>query len=96
MKQSGKTSRKSNIQNQKPIRDVLKVEAQGLINTTGSTLGTMIATATGDEELGEVVNQGISDTGNELLSGQRLSLGSKILPIAKRSVNVVVDRIEDP
>jgi len=56
----------------------------------------MIATATGDEELGDMVKRGISDTGNELLSGQKLSLGSKILPIAKRSVNVVVDQIEDP
>ena len=56
----------------------------------------MIGQATGDEELGDMVNQGISDTGNELLTGQRLSLGSKILPIAKKSVNVVVDQIEDP
>jgi len=80
----------------KPIRDVLQDEAQGLVDTTGSTLGTMIATATGDEELGEMVKQGISDTGNELLSGQKLSLGSKILPIAKRSVNMVVDNIDDP
>ena len=80
----------------KPFRDVLQDEGQGLIDTTGTTLGTMIATATGDEELGEMVSQGISDTGNELLSGQKLSLGSKILPIAKRSVNVVVDQIEDP
>ncbi len=56
----------------------------------------MISTATGDEKLGDMVKQGISDTGNELLSGERLSLGSKILPIAKRSVNVVVDQIEDP
>ena len=80
----------------KPIRDVLKDEAQGIVNTTGSTLGTMIATATGDDELGEMVKQGISDTGNEFLSGERLSLGSKILPIAKKSVNTVVDQIEDP
>jgi len=56
----------------------------------------MIGQATGDEELGDMINQGISDTGNELLTGQRLSLGSKILPIAKKSVNVVVDQIEDP
>ena len=80
----------------KPIRDVLKDEAQGIVNTTGSTLGTMIATATGDDELGDMINQGISDTGKELLSGKRLSLGSKILPIAKKSVNMVVDNIEDP
>jgi len=32
----------------KPIRDVLQQEAQGLIDTTGTTLGTMIATATGE------------------------------------------------
>ncbi len=80
----------------KPIRDVLQDEAQGLIDTTGTTLGMMIGQATGDEELGDMINQGISDTGNELLTGQRLSLGSKILPIAKKSVNVVVDQIEDP
>jgi len=80
----------------KPIRDVLQDEAQGLIDTTGTTLGMMIEKATGDEELGDMVQQGISDTGNELLSSQKLSLGSKILPIAKRSVNLVVDQIEDP
>ena len=80
----------------KPIRDVLQDEAQGLIDTTGTTLGMMVGQATGDEELGDMINQGISDTGNEFLSGQRLSLGSKILPIAKKSVNVVVDQIEDP
>jgi len=80
----------------KPVRDVLQDEAQGLIDTTGTTLGSMVGQATGDEELGDMINQGISDTGNELLTGQRLSLGSKILPIAKKSVNVVVDQIEDP
>ena len=80
----------------KPVRDVLQQEAQGLIDGTGATLGTMIGEATGDDELGEMVKQGISDTGNEFLSGERLSLGSKILPIAKKSVNVVVDQIEDP
>ena len=80
----------------KPVRDVLQQEAQGLIDGTGATLGMMVGQATGDEELGEMVKQGISDTGNEFLSGQRLSLGSKILPIAKKSVNVVVDNIEDP
>ena len=80
----------------KPIRDVLQDEAQGLIDTTGTTLGMMVGQATGDEELGDMINQGISDTGNELLSGKRLSLGSKILPIAKKSVNMVVDNIEDP
>jgi len=74
----------------------LQNEAQGLIDTTGTTLGTMISTATGDDQLGDMVEKGISDTGNELLSGQRLYLGSKILPIAKRSVNLVVDQIEDP
>ena len=80
----------------KPVRDVLQEEAQGMIDSTGSTLGMMIGKATGDEELGDMIQKGISDTGNELLSGQRLSLGSKILPIAKRSVNLVVDEIEDP
>jgi len=75
---------------------VLKDEAQGLIDGTGATLGMMVGQATGDEELGEMAKQGISDVGDEFLSGERLSLGSKILPIAKRSVNVVVDQIEDP
>ena len=75
---------------------MLQQEAQGLVNTTGSTLGTMISTATGDDELGEMISQGISDTENELLSGKKLSLGSKILPIAKKSVIMVVDNIEDP
>ena len=80
----------------KPVRDVLQEKAQGLIDTTGTTLGMMIGKATGDEELGDMVQRGISDTGNELLSGQKLSLGSKILPITKRRLNLVVDEIEDP
>jgi len=41
----------------KPIRDVLQDEAQGLIDTTGTTLGMMIGQATGDEELGDMVNR---------------------------------------
>ena len=79
-----------------PIREVLKSEAQGMIDTTGATLGTMIAKTTGDAELGGMVQKGISDTGDELLSGKKLSLGSKVLPIAKKAVNVAVDKIEDP
>ena len=67
-----------------------------MIDSTGSTLGMMIGKATRDEELGDMVEQGFSDTGNELLSCKRLSLGSKSLPIAKRSVDLVVDQIEDP
>jgi len=50
----------------KPIRDVLQNEAQGLVDITGATLGNMISTATGDDELGEMVQKGISGTGNEL------------------------------
>jgi hypothetical protein len=95
-KQSCQTSKKVISKIPKPVRDVLQDEAQGLIDGTGATLGTMIGEATGDDELGEMVKQGISDTGNEFLSGERLSLGSKILPIAKKSVNMVVDNIEDP
>ena len=57
----------------KPIRDVLKDEAQGLIDTTGTTLGMLVGQATGYEELGDMINQGISDVGDELLSGERLS-----------------------
>ena len=33
----------------KPVRDVLQDEAQGLIDTTGTTLGMMVGQATGDE-----------------------------------------------
>ena len=79
-----------------PIREVLKSEAQGMIDTTGATLGTMIAKTTGDAELGGMVQKGISDTGDELLSGKKLTLGSKVLPIAKKAVNVAVDKIDDP
>ena len=68
----------------KPVRDVLQDEAQGLIDTTGTTLGMMVGQATGDEELGDMINQGISDTGNELLSGKRLSLGSKFYLLRRR------------
>ena len=56
----------------------------------------MVGQATGYEELGQMISQGISDACDEFLSGEQLSLGSKILPIARRSVNVVVDQIEDP
>jgi len=41
----------------KTVRDVLQDEAQGIINTTGATLGTMIGEATGDDELCQMVKQ---------------------------------------
>jgi len=40
----------------KPVRDVLQDEAQGLIDTTGTTLGMLVGQATGDEELGDMIN----------------------------------------
>ena len=79
-----------------PVRKVIKDEAQGLINTTGDTLGEMVGSATGDEELGDMVSSAVKETGENLLEGKKLNMGSKILPIAKKSVNVAVDKIEDP
>jgi len=37
-----------------PIRDVLQREAQGLINTTGKTLGGMVSKVTGDDDLADM------------------------------------------
>ena len=79
-----------------PIREVLKDEALGLVNGVGGTLGTMISSATGDAELGGMVQSSINGVAEELLEGKKLSLGSKILPIAKKAVNVAVDMIDDP
>ena len=79
-----------------PIREVLKDEALGLVNGVGGTLGAMIGSATGDAELGGMVQSSINGVATELLEGKKLSLGSKILPIAKRAVNVAVDMIDDP
>jgi len=79
-----------------PVRKVIKDEAQGLINTTGDTLGEMVGSATGDDELGDMVSSAVKETGENLLEGKKLNMGSKILPIAKKSVNVAVDKIEDP
>tara|TARA_R110000764_G_scaffold37577_5_gene83559 strand:- start:1141 stop:2400 length:1260 start_codon:yes stop_codon:yes gene_type:complete len=79
-----------------PIRNVLKDEALSMVNGVGGTLGTMISSATGDAELGGMVQSSINGVATELLEGKKLSLGSKILPIAKRAVNVAVDMIEDP
>jgi len=79
-----------------PIRNVLKDEALGLVNGVGGTLGTMISSATGDAELGGMVQSSINGVAEELLEGKKLSLGSKILPIAKKAVNVAVDMIDDP
>ena len=79
-----------------PIRNVLKDEALGLVNGVGGTLGTMISSATGDAELGGMVQSSINGVATELLEGKKLSLGSKILPIAKKAVNVAVDMIDDP
>ena len=79
-----------------PIRNVLKDEALGLVNGVGGTLGAMIGSATGDAELGGMVQSSINGVATELLEGKKLSLGSKILPIAKKAVNVAVDMIDDP
>jgi hypothetical protein len=79
-----------------PIREVLKDEALGLVNGVGGTLGAMIGSATGDAELGGMVQSSINGVATELLEGKKLSLGSKILPIAKKAVNVAVDMIDDP
>jgi hypothetical protein len=79
-----------------PIREVLKDEALGLVNGVGGTLGAMIGSATGDAELGGMVQSAINGVATELLEGKKLSLGSKILPIAKKAVNVAVDMIDDP
>ena len=79
-----------------PIREVLKDEALGLVNGVGGTLGAMIGSATGDAELGGMIQSSINGVATELLEGKKLSLGSKILPIAKRAVNVAVDMIDDP
>jgi len=54
----------------KPIRDVLQDEAQGLIDTTGTTLGMMIGQATGDEE-SYLIQLGDNKTGS-LVQGPRM------------------------
>ena len=59
---------------------------------TGPTL--LTAGSTGIMERETVYNP--NTNGSKFLSGKKLSLGSKILPIAKKSVNMVVDNIEDP
>jgi hypothetical protein len=43
-----------------------------------------------------MVQSSINGVATELLEGKKLSLGSKILPIAKKAVNVAVDMIDDP
>jgi hypothetical protein len=80
----------------KPFRDALQNEAQGLINMSAKSLGDMIAEATGDDEFGEMIANSISQTGDNLLTGQKLRVGSQISPIAKRAVNLTIQQIDDP
>jgi hypothetical protein len=76
-------------------RQRYKNEAIGLIGGVGSNLSKMIGEATGDEELGGMVENAVVGIGDELLSGKKLKVGSKVMPIAKRAVNNAVDMIED-
>ena len=79
-----------------PIRNKLKEEALGVMKGVGDNLGKMVAEATGDDELGDMISSGVLGVGDELLSGKRLQIGSKVLPIAKKAVNTATDMIEDP
>ena len=77
-------------------RMFLKAEAQKLIDTSAESLGSMIAEATEDEQLGESIKNAISQTGDNLLSGKKLMIGQKITPIMKKAIKLSIDKIEDP
>jgi hypothetical protein len=77
-------------------RMFLKAEAQKLIDTSAESLGSMIAEATEDEQLGENIKNAISQTGDNLLSGKKLMIGQKITPIMKKAIKLSIDKIEDP
>ena len=77
-------------------RMFLKAEAQKLIDTSAESLGSMIAEATEDEQLGESIKNAISETGDNLLSGKKLMIGQKITPIMKKAIKLSIDKIEDP
>lgn len=79
-----------------PIRNKLKEEALGVMKGVGDNLGKMVAEATGDDELGNMISSGVLGVSEELLEGKRLQIGSKVLPIAKKAVNTATDMIEDP
>ena len=76
-------------------RQQYKREAMSLMGGVGSNLSKMISEATGDEELGGMVENAVVGISDELLSGKKLKVGSKVMPIAKRAVNNAVDMIED-
>ena len=77
-------------------RMFLKEEAQKLIDTSAESLGSMVAEATEDEQLGENIKNSISQTGDNLLSGKKLMIGQKITPIMKKAIKLSIDKIEDP
>ena len=77
-------------------RMFLKAEAQKLIDTSAESLGSMVAEATEDEQLGENIKNSISQTGDNLLSGKKLMIGQKITPIMKKAIKLSIDKIEDP
>lgn len=77
-------------------RKQMKSMAMNVIKTSAGTFADMLAEATGEDELAEDLEEAIIDIAEEMLSGERIVVGSKVLPLAKRAVNKAVDMIDDP
>lgn len=77
-------------------RKQMKSMAMNVIKSSAGTFADMLAEATGEDELAEDLEEAIIDIAEEMLSGEKIVVGSKVLPLAKRAVNKAVDMIDDP
>lgn len=91
----------------KPVKEVIskipeqqrrqmKSMAMNVIKSSAGTFADMLAEATGEDELAEDIEEAIVDIADEMLSGERIVVGSKVIPLAKRAINKAVDMIDDP
>lgn len=91
----------------KPVKNVInkipeeqrrqtKSMAMNVIKSSAGTFADMLAEATGEDELAEDLEEAIIDIAEEMLSGEKIVIGSKVVPLAKRAVNKAVDMIDDP
>lgn len=77
-------------------RRQMKSFAMNTIKTSAGAFADMLAAATGEDELADDLEEAIIDIAEELLAGEKVIVGSKIVPLAKRAINTAVDMIEDP
>lgn len=77
-------------------RKQMKSMAMNVIKSSAGAFADMLAEATGEDELADDLEEAILDIAEELLSGEKVIVGSKLIPLAKKAINTAVDMIDDP